>query len=70
MNTRQTLRLRPMSLALVTGVVMATGTLRAIAQFVEKVDIIHEWLGEGPNDRMGRVVRWIGDVDGEHMARS
>lgn len=31
--------------------------------FVEDVEIIHEWVGEGANDQFGWIARNIGDVD-------
>ena len=31
--------------------------------FVEEVEIIHEWIGESPNDQFGWIARNIGDVD-------
>lgn len=37
----------------------------ASAQFAERVTVIHEWAGEHPNDRFGRVNRAIGDIDGD-----
>ncbi|HEX7124024.1 MAG TPA: tetratricopeptide repeat protein, partial [Gemmatimonadaceae bacterium] len=33
--------------------------------FVEPVQIIHEWVGEGINDQFGWIARNIGDVDGD-----
>lgn len=33
--------------------------------FVEKVGIIHEWIGEAKGDQFGWIARRIGDVDGD-----
>lgn len=64
MTRRHAFRRRRLSFALIalTG---GSVTTVAPAQFSETVDVIHEWIGEAPNDRMGRVVRVIGDVDGD-----
>ncbi|HSE11555.1 MAG TPA: FG-GAP-like repeat-containing protein [Rudaea sp.] len=36
--------------------------------FVEKVEIIREWDGEGANDQFGWIARGLGDVDGDGVA--
>jgi len=35
--------------------------------FVEKVRIIHEWIGEAKGDQFGWIARRIGDVDGDKV---
>src|SRR5207253_55791 len=35
--------------------------------FVEKVKIIHEWVGETKGDQFGWIARNIGDVDGDKV---
>lgn len=35
--------------------------------FVEKVKVIHEWVGENKNDQFGWIARSIGDVDGDKI---
>jgi len=36
--------------------------------FVEKVKIIHEWVGEAKGDQFGWIARRIGDVDGDGVS--
>jgi hypothetical protein len=55
---------RPASLRVATMMLLATAA-NASAQFAEEVDVIHDWVGENADDRLGRIVRAIGDIDGD-----
>lgn len=56
---------RAESLAVIVTLGLGGPFSAASAQFVESVDILQEWTGEAAGDRLGRVIRGLGDVNGD-----